>query len=67
MRQVKLGEAEPQKPDSKAEYVPFSFEDDPGSNNSGFYELKVRYSFSLLTITNPHFSQTFMNLGCSHT
>lgn len=41
MRQVKLGEIEAQKPDSKFEYEPHSFADDPGSNNSGFYELNV--------------------------
>uniref|UniRef100_A0A914EAC9 Ubiquitin carboxyl-terminal hydrolase n=1 Tax=Acrobeloides nanus TaxID=290746 RepID=A0A914EAC9_9BILA len=41
MRQVKLGELEPQKPNAVFEYEPFSFSDDPGSNNSGFYELKA--------------------------
>jgi len=41
MRKVKLGEAEQPKPDEKVEYEAFSFADDPGSNNSGFYELQV--------------------------
>lgn len=31
-----------EKKNEASEAMPFSFEDDPGSNNSGFYELIVR-------------------------
>lgn len=39
---------EKKKPDKEARYAPFSFEDDPGSNNSGFYELQVCCFFLLV-------------------
>lgn len=40
LRQSKLNEGKKEKPED-IKYAPFSFDDDPGSNNSGFYELQV--------------------------
>lgn len=39
LRQSKLDEKDNKKEEA-VQYAPFSFEDDPGSNNSGFYELQ---------------------------
>lgn len=37
-----MGEASLEDKQKNRTKIPFSFEDDPGSNNSGFYELQVR-------------------------
>lgn len=47
LRQSKTGETTAEdangatKKEGEKKVVPFSFENDPGSNNSGFYELQV--------------------------
>jgi ubiquitin carboxyl-terminal hydrolase 14 len=39
LRESKLNEGKKEKPED-IKYAPFSFDDDPGSNDSGFYELQ---------------------------
>jgi ubiquitin carboxyl-terminal hydrolase 14 len=40
LRESKLRDGKEEEKKEEVKYAPFSFDDDPGSNNSGFYELK---------------------------
>lgn len=41
LRTSKLGDGQQSEPTAAVQYLPSGFEDDPGSNNSGFYQLNA--------------------------
>lgn len=47
-RAAKLDEDKSVKGKEPTKFLPTAFEDDSGSNNSGYYELKVHYLFCFL-------------------
>ena len=42
------------KEDLSKEFEEYSFEDDPGSNNSGYYELQARFTLSFIVSSAKH-------------